>query len=312
MRVRKFSRKLPALALMLLSACGLVRCAPDPVGEDTIRALYDRPLAPPEAPLAMFYIGHSLVSRDMPAMVAQLAGAPEDSYESQMGWGAELEAHWEPDIPLKGGDLENDHARFREAHDAVGSGAYDILVLTEKVEIRDSIKYHDSWYYLAEWAKKAWQANPDARVYFYETWPELDTDEGWLNRLDLDLGRYWEGEILDRALAVDGVDRPIYVIPAGQVMAAFAREVERRGGIGSVEKIEDVFEDKIHFNALGAYLVALTHYAVIYGKSPVGLPHALLRADGSPAVDPGPELARAMQEVVWRVVTSYPRTGVAP
>ena len=47
MRVRKFSRKLPALALMLLSACGLVRCAPDPVGEDTIRALYDRPLAPP-------------------------------------------------------------------------------------------------------------------------------------------------------------------------------------------------------------------------------------------------------------------------
>ncbi len=252
MRVRKLSRKLPALALMLLSACGLVRCAPDPMGQDAIKALYDRPLAPPEAPRDIYYIGHSLIARDMPAMVAQLADAPEGSYESQLGWGAELEAHWEPDVALSGAEIENDHPRFREAHEAVGSGEYDVLVLTEKVEIRASIKYHDSWHYLAEWAKKAWEANPETRVYFYETWPELDTDEGWLNRLDLDLGRYWEAEILDRALAVDGIDRPIYVIPAGQVMAALARELERRGGIGGIEKIEDIFEDTIHFNDLGA------------------------------------------------------------
>ena len=33
-----------------------------------------------------------------------------------------------------------------------------------------------------------------------------------------------------------------------------------------------------------AYLVALTHYAVLYRQSPVGLPHALSRADGTPAL----------------------------
>ena len=37
---------------------------------------------------------------------------------------------------------------------------------------------------------------------------------------------------------------------------------------------------------------------------------ALRRADGPPAVAPGPRAARLMQEVVWDVVTSYPKTGV--
>ena len=58
--------------------------------------------------------------------------------------------------------------------------------------------------------------------------------------------------------------------------------------------------------------MALTHYAVLYGKSPVGLPRELLRADGSPAVAPSPELARRMQEIVWEVVTSIRETGVPP
>ena len=38
--------------------------------------------------------------------------------------------------------------------------------------------------------------------------------------------------------------------------------------------------DMIHLNDIGAYLVALTHYAVLYHRSPVGLPHQLRLADG--------------------------------
>jgi hypothetical protein len=33
-------------------------------------------------------------------------------------------------------------------------------------------------------------------------------------------------------------------------------------------------------------------------------------ADGTAKGAPSPEAARAMQEVVWRVVTGYPLTGV--
>ena len=302
-----FSR-LPLLGALFLSACGLARCTPEPVGKDEIAALYSEPLSAPAGPISVYFIGHSLVGRDMPHMLAQLAGAGH-RYESQLGWGAELEAHWEPDVELDGADVENDHPRFREAHDAVASGDYDALVLTEKVEIRDSIKYHDSWHYLSLWAKKAWEANPDARVYLYETWHRLDDAEGWLERLDADLSRYWEREIIDRALAVDGIDRPIYVMPGGQVVARFVREIEETPVDGLTGR-DALFSDQIHLNDLGAYLIALTHYAVLYGKSPVGLPHDLTRADGTPATAPGPDAALLMQNVVWDVVTSYPRTGV--
>ena len=36
----------------------------------------------------------------------------------------------------------------------------------------------------------------------------------------------------------------------------------------------------------------------------------LMRADGSPADAPSPELARRMQEVVWEVVSTNPLTGL--
>ena len=122
----------------------------------------------------------------------------------------------------------------------------------------------------------------------------------------------YQGEILRGALArQDNPIRPIYVIPGGQVMAAFVRRLEAEGGIGPLATRRDLFSDEIHFNDYGAYLMALTHFAVLYGRSPLGLPHALERADGSLADDPGPEAARAMQEVVWEIVTGYAPTGVA-
>ena len=130
--------------------------------------------------------------------------------------------------------------------------------------------------------------------------------------LDRDLGLYWEGEILRRALAYDDVTGAIHVIPVGQVMAAVARAVEERGGVGPVRDRHGLFKDGIHFNDYGAYLVALTHYAVLYGRTPLGLPHALLAADGTPADDPGAELAALMQTLVWEVVTAYPPSGVRP
>lgn len=286
----------------------------EPLGPAETAALYARPLAPPEGPLRVYHLGHSLVGRDMPEMLAQLAragGAAGHDHASQLGWGTALRAHWEPLVRIAGYRSDNDHPRHRRARPAIRSGAYDALVLTEMVEIRDAIRYFDSAGYLYRWARLARQANPAARVYLYETWHPLDDPEGWLERLDRDLGLYWEGEILHRALAREGLGGPVHVIPAGQVMARFVREIEARGGVDNIARREDLFQDMIHFNDLGAYLVALTHYAVLYHRSPVGLPHALRRADGSPATAPGPGAARLMQEIVWEVVTHHPKTGVA-
>lgn len=278
-------------------------------------AHYAAPLTPPAEPMQVYHLGHSLVGRDMPSMLSQLAGAGH-GHHSQLGWGTSLREHWEPDETIRGFARENDHAQHRPARRAIASGQYDAVVLTEMVEIADAIRYHDSAEYLARWATLAHDARPDARVYLYETWHHTNDEAGWLNRIDKDLDRYWRLEVLYPASKQSGV--PIHLIPAGQAMAAFVRAVDAAGGVGGIISPHDLFArneagkpDTIHVNDQGAYLVALTHYATLYHRDPRGLPHALRRADGSPAATPTAEAARLMQQVVWDVVRAHAESGVA-
>ena len=273
-------------------------------------------LAKPDKPMTVFHLGHSLVNRDMPAMLAQLAPSGH-LYDSQLGWGTTLQAHW-GDAPINGFEAENAHPRFRPALEAVQSGDYDAIVLTEMVEIRASIRYYDSPVYLARWAEEAMKARPDVRLYLYETWHQLDDPEGWLERLDLDHDRYWLSRVLGPALKRLPDGAQIFLIPAGQVLAAFVRAVEAQGGVGNVRDRTDLFAraedgtlDVIHLNDLGNYLVALVHHAVLYQQRTLGLPQALARADGSAATAPDPEVARLMQATTDSVVHNLGLSGFA-
>jgi hypothetical protein len=273
-------------------------------------------VARPDQPMTVFHLGHSLVNRDMPALLAQLAPTGHQ-YDSQLGWGTTLQAHW-GDAPINGFEAENAHPRFRPALEAVRSGEYDAIVLTEMVEIRASIRYYDSPVYLARWAEEALKARPDVRLYLYETWHQLDDPEGWLERLDLDHDRYWLSRVLGPALKSLPEGTQIFLIPAGQVLAAFVRAVEAQGGVGNVRDRTDLFAraedgtlDVIHLNDIGNYLVALVHYAVLYQQPTQGLPHALMRADSTPATAPDAEVARLMQETTDSVVHNLGLSGVA-
>jgi len=277
-------------------------------------------MPPPATALQVYHLGHSLVGRDMPAMLAQLAQAGGESghaYDSQLGWGTSLRAHWYPDVEIGGFEAENDHPRFRPAHEAIASGAYDAVILTEMVELRDAIRYHDSGEYFHQWASAARRARPDVRLYLYETWHPRENRETWLNRLETDPAELWKGHVLAPSWADEGLG-PVHLIPAGRVLAAFSRALEARGGVegladetGLFARLEDGALDTIHLNDLGNYLVALTHYAVLYHRPVEGLPHALLRADGTPADAPSAEAALLMQQVVWDVVRETPFTGLA-
>lgn len=282
---------------------------------DAVRGRLSGSVPAPAGPLAVFHLGHSLVNRDMPAMLAQLA-PPGHRYDSQLGWGTTLKAHW-GDAEITGFQAENAHPRFRAAHEAVASGDYDAIVLTEMVEIRSAIRYFDSATYLARWAEKALAARPDVRLYLYETWHQLDDPEGWLDRLDRDHERYWLRQVLGPALQKLPGEGRIHLIPAGPVLAAFVRAVEARGGVGNIRDRNDLFArnddgtlDLIHLNDLGNYLVALVHFAALYHESPVGRPHALHRADGTLAMAPDPETARLMQEVTASVVHTLGLSGI--
>jgi hypothetical protein len=277
---------------------------------EVLAARYAQGLTRPDGPLRVYHLGHSLVGRDMPAMLSQLSG---HGYNSQLGWGASLRQHWQGEVP--GFAEENRAPAFRAVDEAVDSGEYDAVVLTEMVELRDAIRYHDSPRALADWALRAWAARPDLRLYLYETWHRTDDPAGWEARIAGDGPALWQGELLARAMAHEGVGT-IYVIPGGPVLAEVSAQIAA-GGVPGMSSRDDLFAgsdgvvDTIHLNDTGNYIIALTHYAVLYHRSPVGLPYELARADGTPMAPLSQETAQILQEVVWQVVSRYPFTGIA-
>jgi hypothetical protein len=281
-------------------------------------ARYFDPLPAPTAALSVYHLGHSLVGRDMPVMLDQLAhaaGYDGHRHASQLGWGASLNQHRQGPTEVPGFDSENAHPNHAPAA-GLSQGGYDAVVLTEMVEIRDAIRYQDSAAALAFWAREVRAGNPAARLYLYETWHRLDDAEGWLNRIDADLTRAWQDELMRVAMADPKVGT-IYLIPGGQVLAAAARAIET-GQVPGLTRREDLFSqdpagavDPIHLNDLGAYLIALTHFSVLYHQSPEGLPAALLRADGQAALSLPPQAVAPLQRLVWQVVSGNVLTGVA-
>lgn len=271
-------------------------------------------LEPPNRLGAIYHLGHSLVGRDMPAMLAQFGG---HAYASQLGWGTPLQTHWNDGDALPGYELHAEGRPAIPARQALTTEPFDVLVMTEMVEIRDALRYFDSPRWVAEWAALARQGNPEIRVYLYETWHNLDDPDGWLERIDADLETHWLGRVIAPA-EVSGSSGEIFLIPGGQAMAAVARAAEA-GELPGLSSREDLFArtedgglDTIHINDLGAYVVALTHWAVIWQRSPIGLPHQLRRADGSAAESFTPEAALRVQQLVRDVVAGLPQTGVAP
>jgi hypothetical protein len=101
------------------------------------------------------------------------------------------------------------------------------------------------------------------------------------------------------------------------VMAAVVRRMEA-GDVPGLTRREDLFSqgadgavDPIHLNDIGNYIIALTHYATLYHRNPVGLSYDLKRADGTAMQPMDAKAAHIIQQVVWDVVTRYPATGVA-
>lgn len=120
--------------------------------------------------------------------------------------------------------------------------------------------------------------------------------------------------------------KPIYLVPVGQVFLAIYKRMQSEGNAfvladGSVLTFLDLFTnayvnwpqtdlrlkfpdkpmDDIHPSFIGIYVVALVHFATLYGQSPIGLeaPNEI-----------GDSLAEKFQSLVWDVVINDPRSGV--
>ena len=98
----------------------------------------------------------------------------------------------------------------------------------------------------------------------------------------------------------------LFVVPVGQAVIGL-REKIIAGKSPGLKSQDELFTDPIgHVRAPVQALNAYCHYAVIYRKSPVGLPAPAVLGKG-PDVEP---LNRLLQELAWDAVRQHPLSGV--
>jgi len=127
--------------------------------------------------------------------------------------------------------------------------------------------------------EKIRQADPKTQPVFYQTWARQHQPENQaiISKAYMDLARQ------HKAL----------IAPAGEAWkAAFAARPTLVLHVA----------DKSHPTPAGTYLTGCVYYAVITGKSPVGLPARIEFTKGKPAFDLSAEDAKFFQEIAWKTV----------
>jgi len=259
-----------------------------------------------------FYIGHSLINLNIPAMTHSLsvdAGISNDDYKYQIGNGANLWYQWDT---LIGNEQGTPYQQ------ALPTGTYDNLIFTEAIALQGHIDWSDTYGYANKFCEYAHSFNPDIAMYVYETWHCLKsgTNEGcewdpgsnigWRQRLDDDLS-LWEN-IANYVLSGNpGFN--VKLIPGGQGMARLYDAIEAGTIIGRND-ISQFYSDDIHPNNDGNYFIACIMFACIYERSPVGLTNQLHDEWGSPYPAISPDIALRLQELAWETVCEYGNSGV--
>lgn len=252
----------------------------------------------------ILFVGHSLVGPDLPLLTEAGLGhmGQAATVEAQIINGAPLRVNWEQSASAEGVD----------ARVVLARGTTDVLVLTEAVPLAAQVQWNDTAGQVKAFAGLAWEANPETRVYLYETWHSLKSGPQTVIEGDPGSGVPWRERIgADRAAWRDLASeasrgRPsgspaIGVIPAGQAMGRLADEIEA-GRVPGMTSIREAFSDDIHPNAKGLYLVAMVHLAAITGESPQGLPARLTRNWQSRDAVISDRLAAVMQRIAWETV----------
>jgi hypothetical protein len=170
--------------------------------------------------------------------------------------------------------------------------------------------------------------NPGADVWLYAQWPDrfnwkhdahcvgagwmkppwfppnrnpANWEEAMANKMGyyLDLKKIWDKQIEARG------GKLVRVCPAGPALARLKKEIEAGKVPGINTFFDTMFADDIHLSSPGRYLVALVHYACIFGVDPQG---KVTYANSGLTK----EQAGIFQRIAWETVTVEPLSGVRP
>lgn len=270
-----------------------------------------------------FFIGHSLMS-DLPGMTRSLVqghARQTFNFRHQDIPGAPL--RWQWDAKDRNESFEPQFGGRYHVH--LPSGQYDTVVLTEGVPRGGKELEAETVDYLGRFVGYIRQQRPDARIFLYVTWPHLTSGTPkaspqdanlptrhlkWRERIDADQPM-WERMVAAVNQKHPGTN-PVRIIDGGKVLAAIDDEI-RAGRIPEWSSIEQLFRDDIHINHYGKYVVSLSFYAALTGKTPVGAPSDIKDAwggsiwnrkvwDGNVYPPMRSETVRKVQEVVRSVV----------
>lgn len=285
----------------------------------------DAPTVPPPKGLRIFTCGHSF-HFFMPAILESVAEAAGIEGQQIVGLsaigGLPVNAHWA---------VPDDKS---EAKAALRAGKVDVLTLAP-------IWLPDPG--IERFTRLALEHNPNIRITLQEFWLPNDVYDPTYplpTKKIVDHNATTVAELRKRHepyfQAIDGEVRRLnekfgkpvlFAVPVGQAVLTL-REKVVNGEVPGVKTQADLFHDSVgHPLALIQLLEAYCHYAVIYQRSPVGLPLPGPGKDdkrlhdiglwtlevGQPILhrykDAG-QINRLLQEIAWDAVIHHPLTGV--
>lgn len=253
----------------------------------------------------IFSAGHSF-HVFMPNILSQIAASAGIENHRQIGvqsiGGSRVIQHW---------DLAEDKNRVKPA---LASGEVDVLTLSPIYLPDEGIE---------KLASYALEHRPDCRILVQEFWLPFDVyapDYKQKRPDSVDRNSRTAKEL--RAISApyfasmdahvkelnEKFGKPaVRVVPVGQAVIAL-REKIIAGEAPGIKEQEELFTDAIgHATAPLKVLVAYCHYAVIYGRSPEGLPmpQALRQSDYA-----NEDLNRLLQKLAWQAACEHPLSGV--
>ena len=277
------------------------------------------------APIAhgqSIYACHHSYFSPVPAILKELAlagGYPDQDFIGANFIGASKSIqHW------------NSHDVKNQSQALLNAGKLDVLILTP-VYLPDAG--------IGNFAQLGFEHNPNIRVTVMEAWPAFEVSnpaifdphyqrqpdeppappmptrvernkatKEWLESVQAYYFRTMNEHIaaLNKKLG----KAVLLVVPAGQAVIAL-REKIIDGQAPGLKTQEDLFRDPIgHPKPPLAVLEAYCHYAVIYRKSPVGLPVPKALTTAGIAAGEVEPLNRLLQQVAWDAVIHHPLSGV--
>lgn len=254
----------------------------------------------------VFVMGHSFhmpIARPLDQMVkaADLDGAR--LVGTQGIGGSSVSQHWEKEDNL--------------AKKALLTGAVDVLTVAPHGKLLPDPA-------LERFAELMLEHNPAGRLTVQASWVPLDGRRRDFKNADRDktvpadlrkVGTEFTDRLRDQVKAINEKlaakhKRPVlFLVPVGEAVVR-VRERVAAGEVPGIARQSDLFRDDLGHGKPPVYVLnAYCHFAVIYGRSPAGLPAPDLLRDGGLGNNTE-KVNRILQEIAWEAVRGEPASGV--